>query len=114
VDSSSVSLLNLHEDLRSQPAAWVPVGWIPNYNESLATKRKAAGLNSHASRKANLFHECFRLLLKELVDLKGSPLDLAWGDGVTRRSVICLGGSLGTSRRLIESRARLKSVIGVT
>lgn len=94
MDWCSVSLLNLHEDVRSQPAAWVPVGWIPNYDESLSTERPSKGYESDASRKANLFHECFRLLLKELVDLKG-PLDLTWGDGVNRRSVICLGGFIG-------------------
>jgi len=86
--------LNLHEELRSQPAAWVPVGWIPKYDEKLARDRPKTGFTSHASRKANLFHECFRLLLKELVDLEGS-LDLTWGDDVARRCVIRLGGFIG-------------------
>ena len=86
--------MNLHEELRSQPAAWVPVGWIPKYDEKLARNRPKTGFESHASRKANLFHECFRLLLKELVDLEGS-LDLTWGDDVTRRCVIRLGGFIG-------------------
>ena len=94
MDWCTVSILNLHEDVRSQPAAWVPVGWIPNYNESLATERPDTGFEANASRKANLFHECFRLLLKELVDLEG-PLDLTWADGINRRSVICLGGFIG-------------------
>ncbi len=72
MDWCSVSPLNIHEDLHSQPEAWVPVGWIPKYNESLATERRVREFGS------------------------------------------VLGVSLGTSRILIESRARLKSAIDAT
>ena len=30
----TVSLLNLHEDERSKPGAWIFVGWIPIYDEN--------------------------------------------------------------------------------
>ena len=30
----TVCLLNLHEDERLKPRNWVPVGWIPVYDES--------------------------------------------------------------------------------
>ena len=41
-----MSLLNLHEEQRSQPAAWVPVGFIPNYDPTVAEDRKGRGLDS--------------------------------------------------------------------
>jgi hypothetical protein len=91
-----VSLLNLHEDVRCQPSAWVPVGWIPKYDPDLATAagRKTRGADSHASRKIDLFHQCFRLLLEELVGQEGL-MDIAWGDGITRRCYVRLGGFIG-------------------
>ena len=69
----AVSLLNLHEDVRCKPSAWVPVGWIPKYDRKLAEAagRTDYGMDGHASRKVNLFHQCFRLLLKELVEQEG-------------------------------------------
>ena len=78
----AVSLLNLHEDVRCKPSAWVPVGWIPKYDRKLAEAagRPDYGMDSHASRKVDLFHQCFRLLLKELVGQEGL-MDIAWGDG---------------------------------
>ena len=105
-----MSLLNLHEEVRSQPAAWVPVGFIPNYDAKLATHRKGTGFTSDASRKLDIFHQCFRLLLAELVGLEGT-MDITWGDGITRTCTLNLGGLLGTSRKLIGSLASLESAI---
>jgi hypothetical protein len=90
----AVSLLNLHEDVRCKPAAWVPVGWIPKYDPNLAVDRPTTGMNSHASRKVDLFHQCFRALLEELVGQEGI-MDIAWGDGITRRCFVRLGGFIG-------------------
>ena len=89
-----MSLLNLHEEVRSQPAAWVPVGFIPNYDAKLATHRKGTGFASDASRKLDIFHQCFRLLLAELVGLEGT-MDISWGDGITRTCTLNLGGFIG-------------------
>ena len=92
----AVSLLNLHEDVRCKPSAWVPVGWIPKYDRKLAEAagRKDSGMDGHASRKVDLFHQCFRLLLEELVGQEGL-MDIAWGDGITRRCFVRLGGFIG-------------------
>jgi hypothetical protein len=94
--SPAVSLLNLHEEIRSKPSAWVPVGWIPKYDQKRAEDagRKNCGMYSHASRKVDLFHQCFRVLLKELVGQEGL-MDIAWGDGITRRCFVRLGGFIG-------------------
>ena len=89
-----MSLLNLHEEVRSQPAAWVPVGFIPNYDAQLATKRKGSGFASDASRRSDIFHQCFRILLAELVALEGT-MDISWGDGITRTCSLNLGGFIG-------------------
>ena len=90
----AVSLLNLHEDVRCKPSAWVPVGWIPKYNPTLAVGRATNGMNSHASRKVDLFHQCFRILLEELVGQEGL-MEIAWGDGITRTCFVRLGGFIG-------------------
>ena len=52
------------------------------------------GMDSHASRKVDLFHQCFHLLLKELVGQEGL-MDIAWGDGITWRCFVRLGGFIG-------------------
>ena len=54
-----MSVLNLHEEERQKPENWIPIGWMPVYDEKLATKRPGKGYESHAARKARLFHDCF-------------------------------------------------------
>ncbi len=90
-----MSLLNLHEEQRSQPAAWVPVGFIPNYDPTVAEDRKGRGLDSDPSRRLNIFHQCFRILLAEIVGLEGTTMDISWGDGVERTCTLNLGGFIG-------------------
>ena len=90
----AVSLLNIHEDVRCKPSAWVPVGWIPKYDPKLAVGRPTTGMTCHASRKVDLFHQCFCLLLEELVGQEGL-MDIAWGDGITRQCFVRLGGFIG-------------------
>jgi hypothetical protein len=75
----AVSLLNIHEDVRCKPSAWVPVGWIPKYDPKLALGRPTKGMTGHASRKVDLFHQCFRLLLEELVGQEGLMGDRTGG-----------------------------------
>ncbi len=80
--------------MRSQPAAWVPVGFIPNYDATFATHRKKSGFDSHPSSKLNIFHQCFCILLAELVALEGT-MDISWSDGITRTCTLNLGGFIG-------------------
>ena len=46
----AVCLLNLHEDERMKPRNWIPVGWIPCYDDS-RDKRPGKGFESTAARK---------------------------------------------------------------
>ena len=32
----AVSILNLHEDDRQRPENWIPIGWMPIYDETLS------------------------------------------------------------------------------
>ncbi len=86
----------MHEDVRCKPAAWVPVGWIPKYDNKIAEDagRKEKGVDGTVARKVDLFHQCFRLLLKELGDGQ-EFMDICWGDGITRRCFVRLGGLIG-------------------
>ena len=58
----SVSVLNLHEDERQKPENWIPIGWMPNYDNDL-TERPGQGYESDQARKIRVFHDCFRYLL---------------------------------------------------
>ena len=88
----AVCLLNLHEELRCKPAAWVPVGWIPKLDKDLCTRPKT-GFEALPSRTMDLFHQCFRLILAEIY-VQG-PLNITWPDGISRNSAIYLGGIIG-------------------
>ena len=90
-----VCLLNLHEDERSKPSAWVPVGWIPIYDPDLATGRSTRGLDSNPVRQLQIFHTCYRALLAEYVACQDHVVEVAWADGQNRLSFFCLGGIIG-------------------
>jgi len=91
-----VSLLNLHEDERSKPAAWIPVGWIPNYIDARAKGlRPTQGYESMPARKMRLFHMCWIELLDGWAERTRDAMILTWADSVQRSSRIFLGGLLG-------------------
>ena len=54
----TVCLLNLHEDERLKPRNWVPVGWIPVYDENRDTPPDK-GFDSTSARKYRLYHACW-------------------------------------------------------
>ena len=91
----TVTLLNLHEEERSKPSAWIPVGWIPNYDQEVATERHKTGFHSHAVRRLEIFHSCMRALLSEFSDRDPMTLVLPWGDGNDRATAIRFGGIIG-------------------
>ena len=88
-----MSVLNLHEDERQKPENWIPVGWIPIYDDKL-TKRPGKGYESDAARKARLFHDCFRNLLSRDEKTKESQ-KIVWGDQIRRQTRFFLGGLMG-------------------
>lgn len=92
----SVSLLNLHEDERCKPSAWIPVGWIPNYIDARAKGlRPTQGYESTPARKMRLFHRCWIELLDGWAERTRDAMILTWADGMKRSSRIFLGGLLG-------------------
>ena len=91
----AVSVLNLHEEERQKPENWIPIGWMPVYDEKLATKRPGQGYESHAARKARLFHDCFRKLLRTWDAKTERPQNLVWGDQIKRQTRFFLGGLMG-------------------
>ena len=85
-------MLNLHEEERSKPSSWIPVGWIPHYDRDPAPKRPLEGFDSHPVRQNEIFHACFRALLSEFSDCEPEAEVLPWGDGYNRVTVFRLGG----------------------
>jgi hypothetical protein len=56
--SFTVCLLNLHEDERNKLENWVPVGWLPVYNDS-RDKHPGIGYEATSARKLRLYHHCW-------------------------------------------------------
>ncbi len=90
-----MSVLNLHEDERQKPENWIPIGWIPTFDEKLATLRPTRGYESSASRKARIFHDCFRHLLSTWDEKTRNAQKIVWADQKRRQTRFFLGGLLG-------------------
>jgi hypothetical protein len=89
-----VCLLNLHEDERCKPRNWIPVGWIPVYDES-RDKRPTKGFDSTSARKYRLYHQCWIEFLDKWAERTKDAILLPWADGVTRLTRLFIGGVLG-------------------
>ena len=89
-----MSLLNLHEDERMKPRNWIPVGWIPVYDES-RDKRPGQGFDSTSARKIRLYHQCWIEFLDKWAERTKDAILLPWADGVTRSTRLFIGGVLG-------------------
>ena len=87
-------LLNLHEDERLKPRNWVPVGWIPVYDES-RDKRPSKGFDSTSARKYRLYHACWIEFLDKWAERTKDPILIPWADGETRWTRLFIGGVLG-------------------
>lgn len=91
-----MSLLNLHEDERSKPTAWIPVGFLPVYKDDRAKGlRPGSGYESICARKIRLFHRCWIEFLDGWEEKTRNAIMLPWGDGAQRRTNIFFGGLLG-------------------
>ena len=101
----AVSVLNLHEDERQKPENWIPVGWMPIYDDKLTKgKRPGKGYESDAARKARLFHDCFRNLLSTWDEKTKESQKIVWGDQIRRQTRFFLGGLMGDQQvKLNES-----------
>ena len=90
----TVSILNLHEDERQKPENWIPIGWMPIYDDK-QSKRPTQGYEADPARKARLFHDCFRLLLRTWDEETKHPQNIVWGDQKRRQTRFFLGGLMG-------------------
>ena len=92
----SVSVLNLHEDERQKPENWIPIGWMPCFDDEKArTLRPGQGYESSNARKNRLFHDCFRHLLQNWDADTRDPQNIVWGDQKRRQTRFFLGGLMG-------------------
>ena len=96
-----MSVLNLHEDERQKPENWIPIGWMPIYDDSKATLRPTQGYEANPARKTRLFHDCFRNLLSTWDAETNKPQSLVWGDQRRRQTRFFLGGLMGDQQVLL-------------
>ena len=87
-------LLNLYEDERTKPRNWIPVGWIPVYNEQRDT-RPSQGFESTSARKIRLYHQCWIEFLDGWAERTKDAILLPWADGVSRMTRLYIGGVMG-------------------
>ncbi len=84
--------MNIKEEYRQSPNAWVPVGMIPHYSKGLDTRPDAGG-NSSSMRQCEIIQACYHLLLKDFNEKTKDELQMEWADGLfypTRVSLACL------------------------
>jgi hypothetical protein len=91
-----VSLLNIHDDERQKPENWIPVGWLPIFDDK-KTKglRPTQGYECNAARKYRLYHECWKALLGNWCETTSYTHDIVWGGGEQRQTRFFIGGLLG-------------------
>jgi hypothetical protein len=90
----AVCLLNLHEDERMKPKNWVPVGWLPVYNESRDLRRKT-GFDFTSARKVRLYHACWIEFLDRWAECTRDAMNIPWADGKNRWTRLFIGGVMG-------------------
>ena len=77
-----------------KPRNWIPVGWIPCYDES-RDKRRKTGFESTSARKIRLYHQCWLEFLDGWAKRTKDAMLLPWADGVTRSTRLFIGGVMG-------------------
>ena len=105
-------LLNLHEDERLKPRNWVPVGWIPVYDES-RDKRPGTGFDSTSARKYRLYHACWIEFLDRWAERTKNAILIPWADGKLAGLVCSFVASWEISRRAINTQGSRVCVIAV-
>ena len=93
----AVSLLNLYEDKRSKPSAWLPVAWFPVYYEE-RDERPGKGYESASARKHRLYHRCWVEFLDRWAEWIKESEVLPWAVGESRKTRFFLGGVLGNQK----------------
>jgi hypothetical protein len=106
----TVSVLNLHEDERQKPENWIPIGWMPIYDDKQST-RPTQGYEADPARKARLFHDCFRLLLRSWDEETKSPQNIVWGDQKRRQTRFFLGGLMGDQQVMYKIRLNMSKYV---
>ena len=89
-----MSLLNLHDDERSKPSAWIPVGWLPIYDDK-RDKRPKKGYHGTSARKIRLYHRCWIEFLDNWAEKTKDAQIVYWADGICRLTRFFVGGLLG-------------------
>ena len=91
-----MSLLNIHDDERQKPENWIPVGWIPIFDDK-KTKglRPGRGYECNAARKYRLYHECWKAFLGNWSEVTGHTHDIVWAGSTRRQTRFFIGGLLG-------------------
>ena len=98
-----MTLLNIQDDERQRPENWIPVGWLPIFDDK-KTKglRPGRGYECNAARKYRLYHECWKAFLGDWVEKTGRTRDIVWAGSRLRQTRFFIGGLLGDQQVMYE------------
>jgi len=101
-----VTLLNIHDDERQKPENWIPVGWLPIFDDKKTKAlRPGRGYECNAARKYRLYHECWNEFLGDWAEKTGTTRDIAWAGSERRQTRFFIGGLLGDQQVMYEHNA---------
>lgn len=88
-------VLNLHESERRKPKNWIPIAWLPIYDEEKGKKRPSQGYESHAARNMRLYHDCWRHILGRWKEKTQHARKVVYAGEVCHQTRSIVGGLLG-------------------
>jgi hypothetical protein len=107
-------ILNLHESERRKPKNWIPIAWLPIYDEEKARKRPTQGYESVSARNMRLYHDCWRNILGKWNEKTQHARKVVFAGEVCHQTRSFVGGLLGDQQVIcIIGIIRIICIIGI-
>ena len=90
----TVTLGNLHDDLRNQPGSWWLAGFLPEFSAQ-KSERPHRGPNGTPRRAAEITHLSLQAFLYDFIRTTVTVKEVIWGDGVVRLTRFFISAVLG-------------------
>ena len=96
-------ILNLHESERRKPKNWIPIAWLPIYDEEKARKRPTQGYESVSARNMRLYHDCWRNILGKWNEKTQHARKVVFAGEVCHQTRSFVGGLLGDQQVVMHT-----------
>jgi len=95
LDVLAECVLNLHESERRKPKNWVPIAWLPIYDDAKSSKRPTQGYQSASARNMRLYHDCWRHILGRWKQKTEHARKVVYAGEICHQTRSYIGGLLG-------------------